>query len=160
VTGEIITVDDEQLATMRKASDFVPRADLEELTNRNCMHSACDVRASQPSQVQVNVNVQALRLEYKSGWLDFFRTGPRTRRLALDSFTVEIAGESASSDLPTLIEKIKSSLDIAPSLRVDSEVSDTSGAGRCAPSTYVAVRDDDRSPDACRTGAPALDVWA
>ena len=144
---------------MRKASDCVPRAGLEELTNGDCMHSGCDIRASQPSRVQVNVKVQALRLEYKSGWLDFFRTGTRTRRLALDSFTVEIAAESASSDLPTLIEKIKSSLDIVPSLRGDSEISDTSASGGCAPSTYVAVRDDDCSPDARRTGAPALDVW-
>jgi hypothetical protein len=143
---------------MRKASDRVRHAGLEELTDGSHVRSACDVCAQQPFQVQVNVNVQALRLEYKSGWFDFFRTEPRTRRLALDRFTVEIAAETTSSDVPALIEKITSWLDIVPPRHLGTEISETAVSGHRAPSAYAAVCDDDPSSVSRRTGA-ALDIW-
>lgn len=157
MTGEIITVDDEQLAKMRKASESVRRARAEELADRGCVHTACDVPANRTAQVRINVNVQALRLEYKPGWFDFFRSEPGMRCLARDRFTVAIAADAHSSDVLSLIEKISSLF--VPTHHFSNEASDAPASVQCTPSTYATVCDDDSAPDSRRTGAPALDIW-
>lgn len=158
VTGEIISVEDEQLARMSKASDPLRRASFKGSTEGTYVRRACHGRADQSSQVIVDV--QVLRLEYRSGWFDFFRTEPSIRRVALDRFTVQIAADNAGSDVPALIEKTTSLLDILPSHHFGSEVGDIIASGHRAPFAYVAVCDEDGSPDSRRTDAPALDIWA
>jgi hypothetical protein len=87
----------------------------------------------------MSVNVQALRLEYKSGWRDFFRSEPRMGRAALDRFTIEVAADAASSDVSELIEGIAALSDIVPS--------------------HYKVRDDDGSSESGKPDSPALDIW-
>jgi hypothetical protein len=158
VTGEVIIVNDEPLAGTRKASDRGRRARGEELVDRGCVPTANDVPANRPPQVQINVNVQVLRLECKSGWFEFFRREPRMHRLERDRF-VEIAADARSSDVPALIEKVMSLLDVVPPHHIGSEANDTAAFGHRGPSAYAAVCDDDPSPDSRGTGAPALDIW-
>lgn len=51
VTGEIITVDDEQVTRIRKALDRTRRAKAEESADRGCVRVDRDVPANQPSHV-------------------------------------------------------------------------------------------------------------
>lgn len=159
VTGEIVIVDGEQVARTRNAPNRVRRAGAEEIVDRSCVPCACDLPAHRRSQVQVNVNVQILRAEYKSGLFDFLCNGARMRRLALDRFTVEIAADAPRGDVPAFIEGITALSNILPCHLFASEVSDTAASGQRAPSPYVAVCDDDRSSDSRGTGSPALDIW-
>jgi hypothetical protein len=160
VTGEIITVDDEQMTRKRKALERIRRARAEELIDWGCVHPACDVSGDQPSQVRININVkvQALEVEYKPGLFDFFRDGPRMRRTAVDRFTIEIAADASSSNIPALIEGIRGLSDIVQSYHV-GEVSDSASFGPRALSAYVDARDDDRSVESRSPGPRSLDIW-
>jgi hypothetical protein len=158
VTGEIITVDDEHVTRKRKAPERIRRARAEELIDWGCVRPACDVPGGQPSQVRINVNVQALRVEYQPGLLDFFRDGPRMRRTAFDRFTMEIAGDASSGNIPALIEGITGLSDTVQSYHV-GEVSDSAASGPRALSTYVDAWDVDRSVESGSPGPRSLDIW-
>ena len=158
VTGEIITVDDEHVARKRKALERIRHATAEELIDWGCVRPACDVPGGQPSQVRINVNVQALSVEYKPGLFDFFRDGPRMRRTAFDRFTIEIAADASSNNIPALIEGITGLSDTVQSYHV-GEVNDSAASGPRALSAYIDARDDDRSVESGSPGPRFLDIW-
>jgi hypothetical protein len=121
------------------------------------MRTACDAPANRPPQVRINVNVQALRLEYKQGWFDFFRSEPEVRRLERDRFSVEMAADAHGTDVVSLMEKISSLL--VPAHHFGGEASDAAASVPRTPPTYATVSDDGSATDSRRCGAPALDIW-
>jgi hypothetical protein len=157
VTGEIITVDDEQLAKMRKASDGVRRASAEELVDGDCLPTAWDVPADRPPQVRISVNVQALKFEYKPGWFNFFRSEPELRCLEHDRFSVKIAAETHRTDVLSLMEKISSLF--VPARHFGGEASEAGASVPRTPSNDATVCDSHLSSEPRRSGAPSLDVW-
>lgn len=156
VTGEIITVNNQHLTRKREVPNRIRPGRAEQLADLGCMRAACEGLGHQPSQVRINVNVQALRVEYRSSWFDFFRNEPRTRRTAVDHVTVEISAD-ASDDVPALIERITGLSNIVPSYHV-GEVNDDTSVHR-VPSAYLDVSDDDRLLESRRAGSQALDIW-
>jgi hypothetical protein len=157
VTGQIITIDDDQVSGICKVLDRARREPAEELVDWGCA-SAAYAPVNQSSHVLIKVNVQALRLEYKSGLFNLFRNEARVDRLAVDRFSVEIAANAPSGDISKLIETITPLADTVRSYCF-GEVLDAASSGHSVPPARINVSDYDRSLESRNTGSNPLDIW-
>jgi hypothetical protein len=158
VTGEIITVDDDQVTGTRKALDRARRWRAEESVDRGCAVVNCVATVNPPSLVRINVNVYALRLEYKPGLFDFFRLEATTPRLALDRFSVEITANAPTRDVSGLIDRIAVLSEDIQCCHFREDNEPAVFGFRTLPA-HIDVSDDDKSLERRRNGSDALDVW-
>jgi EAL domain-containing protein (putative c-di-GMP-specific phosphodiesterase class I) len=86
--------------------DYVRRKKAEAAVDRSCLTAICEAAASLPSSVRININVHAVTLGQKSGFMDYFLRHVRKQFLAPERFTLEIVEHAPTCNIPELTNSI------------------------------------------------------
>jgi EAL domain-containing protein (putative c-di-GMP-specific phosphodiesterase class I) len=86
--------------------DYVRRKRAEAVVDRSCVVAICDAAQLLPSHMRVNINVHAVTLDHRSGFVEFFKRHTKERSLKLERFTLEIVEHAPTSNVPQLIDSL------------------------------------------------------
>src|ERR1700733_1485627 len=86
--------------------DYVRRKRAEAAVDRSCVVAICNAAQLLPSHMRVNINVHAVTLDHRSGFVEFFKRHTKERSLRLERFTLEIVEHAPTSNVPQLIDSL------------------------------------------------------
>ncbi|HEY1263056.1 MAG TPA: EAL domain-containing protein [Terriglobales bacterium] len=99
--------------------DYVRRKRSEAAMDRTCFAAICKAASAVPPQFRINVNVHAVTLGQKPGFVDFFWKLAERHALSLDRITIEIVEHAPSCNVPALMDTVTSLRDSGVRIALD-----------------------------------------
>jgi EAL domain-containing protein (putative c-di-GMP-specific phosphodiesterase class I) len=86
--------------------DYVRRKRAEAAVDRSCVVAISEAVQLLPPDVRVNINVHAVTLGQRSGFVEFFKRHAKEQSLDLERFTLEIVEHAPTCNVPQLTDSI------------------------------------------------------